>query len=182
MPLIIFLAPLFFLVSYLIYLYNSLIVANNRIKEALSSIEIQLKRRFDLVPNLVETVKGYAKHEASVFQQVTLARTALHDAKSIHDKAVANDTLTFALKSLFAVSEAYPDLKSDSNFSELQRQLEDTEDKVAYARQFYNSQVLDFNTKISLFPANFFSKFMNFHFFEFFNSNNESKEPIKVSF
>ena len=126
------------IVLYLIGTYNSLVLLRTRIQEALSGIDVQLKRRADLIPNLVETVKGYAKHEKSVFENVTKARSALMSAKSVQEKAEADNMLTGALKSLFAVAEAYPELKANENFQDLQRQLEDTEDKVAYSRQFYN--------------------------------------------
>jgi LemA protein len=124
-------------VIYIIATYNSLVMLRARIQEALSGIDVQLKRRTDLIPNLVETVKGYATHEKEVFENVTKARSALMTADSVQDKAQANNMLTGALKSLFAVAEAYPDLKANANFLELQQQLEDTEDKIAYSRQFY---------------------------------------------
>ena len=130
------------LAIYVIGGYNSFVVLVARLKEALSGIDVQLKRRADLIPNLVETVKGYAKHEKSVFENVTKARSALVKADSLADKAQADNMLTSALKSVFAVAEAYPQLQASSNFQDLQRQLEDTEDKVAYSRQFYNSNAL----------------------------------------
>ncbi len=167
---------------YLIGTYNSLVVLKTRIQEALSGIDVQLKRRADLIPNLVETVKGYAKHEKSVFENVTKARSALMGADTMHAKAEANDMLTGALKSLFAVAEAYPDLKANTNFQDLQRQLEDTEDKVAYSRQFYNSNVLDFNAKIQMFPTNIFAGMFGFTPFEFFKASESDRENVKVSF
>lgn len=167
---------------YVIATYNSLVVLKTRIQEALSGIDVQLKRRADLIPNLVETVKGYAKHEKEVFENVTKARSALMTADSMHAKAEANDMLTGALKSLFAVAEAYPDLKANTNFQDLQRQLEDTEDKVAYSRQFYNSNVLDFNAKIQMFPTNIFAGMFGFKEFEFFKADEADRENVKVSF
>lgn len=169
-------------VVYLIGTYNSLVVLRTRIQEALSGIDVQLKRRADLIPNLVETVKGYAKHEKSVFENVTKARSALMGADTMAQKAEANDMLTGALKSLFAVAEAYPDLKANTNFQDLQRQLEDTEDKVAYSRQFYNSNVLDFNAKIQMFPTNIFAGMLGFTAFEFFKASESDRENVKVSF
>src|SRR3989339_756232 len=139
---------------YFLSLYNGLVSLKTRIEEAWSQIDIQLKRRADLIPNLVETVKGYAKHEKTVFSEVTKARSALMKAGSLEEKAKANDMLTGALKSLFAVAEAYTQLQASENFKDLQRQLEDTEDKVAYSRQFYNSNVLDYNAKVQTVPTN----------------------------
>ncbi len=169
-------------VLYLIATYNGFVVLRERIQEAFSGIDVQLKRRADLIPNLVETVKGYAKHEKSIFTEVTKARSALMSAKSPQEKAEANNQVTSALKSLFAVAEAYPDLKANDNFKELQRQLEDTEDKVAYSRQFYNSNVLDYNAKVQMFPANFIASSFGFKEFEFFQAKDEEKENVKVKF
>lgn len=162
--------------------YNSLITLKIRIKEALSQIDIQLKRRASLIPNLLETVKGYAKHEKSVFENVTKARTALMGAKGIEQKAEANNMLTDALKTLFAVSENYPDLKASQNFQSLQQELTDTEDKIAYSRQFYNSNVLAYNTKIMVFPSNLIAGIFNFTKEEFFAATEEEKKDIKVEF
>lgn len=162
--------------------YNTLVTLKARIQEALSGIDVQLKRRIDLIPNLVETVKGYAKHEKSVFENVTKARSSLMKADTLEDKAAANNMLTAALKSLFAVAEAYPDLKASTNFAELQRQLEDTEDKIAYSRQFYNANVLDYNTKIRTFPSNFVARQFGFLETEFFEAKEEEKKEVKVNF
>ena len=181
-PMIIGGGILILLVVYFIATYNSLVMLKTRILEALSGIDVQLKRRADLIPNLVETVKGYATHEKSVFENVTKARSALMGAQTMHDKAEANDMLTGALKSLFAVAEAYPDLKANTNFSDLQRQLEDTEDKVAYSRQFYNSNVLDYNTKIAMFPGSIVASMFGFAAFEFFKATEAERENVKVSF
>lgn len=169
-------------VIYLIAMYNGLVTLKTRIKEALSGIDVQLKRRADLIPNLVETVKGYAKHEKGVFLDVTKARTALMKADSLPDKAEANNMLTSALKSLFAVAEAYPQLQASQNFQDLQRQLEDTEDKVAYSRQFYNTNVLDYNTKVQTFPTNLIAGAFGFRQEEFFQANEEDRKNVKVSF
>lgn len=167
---------------YLLATYNSLVVLKARIKEALSGIDVQLKRRVDLIPNLVETVKGYAKHEKQVFENVTKARSAIMGAKSTGEKLEANDMLTGALKSLFAVAEAYPDLKANTNFADLQRQLEDTEDKIAFSRQFYNSNVLAYNTKIKIFPNNLFASMLNFTEEPFFEATDEERKKVDVKF
>lgn len=167
---------------YLVATYNSLIVLKTRIQEALSGIDVQLKRRTDLIPNLVETIKGYAKHEKSVFENVTKARSALMSAGNLQEKAEADNMLTGALKSLFAVAEAYPQLQASSNFQELQKQLEDTEDKVAYSRQFYNSNVLDYNTKIQTFPNNLITNVLGFKQYDFFQTTDEERKKIEVKF
>jgi len=169
-------------VVYLVATYNGLVVLKTRIQEALSGIDVQLKRRADLIPNLVETVKGYAKHEKGVFTEVTKARSALMKAGSLQEKAEANNMLTGALKSLFAVAEAYPQLRASENFQDLQRQLEDTEDKVAYSRQFYNSNVLDFNAKVQMFPSNIIANMFGFRQLEFFAATEEERKKIEVKF
>ena len=179
---LILIAVVVLIVLYLVAMYNGFVVMRQRIMEASSGIDVQLKRRADLIPNLVETVKGYAKHEKSVFENVTKARSALMSAKSLPEKAEANNQVSAALKSLFAVAEAYPDLKASTNFQELQQQLADTEDKVAYSRQFYNSNVLDYNAKIQMFPGNLMAGSMGFTPFDFFQAKDEEKEPIKVKF
>ena len=170
------------LVVYLVASYNGFVVLKTRIQEALSGIDVQLKRRADLIPNVVETVKGYAKHEKTVFNDVTKARSALMGAQSPQEKAQADNMLTGALKSLFAVAEAYPELKANTNFQDLQRQLEDTEDKVAYSRQFYNSNVLDFNAKVQMFPSNLIANVFGFKAFEFFAATEEERKKIEVKF
>ena len=153
------------------------------IKEAWADIDVQLKRRYDLIPNLMETVKGYAKHESSVFENVTKARSQAMQAGTVHDKEVADNMLTGALKSLFAVSEAYPDLKANQNFLSLQAELSDTENKIQAARRFYNGNVRDLNTKIEVFPNNVIAGMFNFAKQEFFELEQEAaKEPVKVSF
>lgn len=170
------------LVLYFIAAYNSFIVLKTRIKEAFSGIDVQLKRRADLIPNLVETVKGYAKHERAVFENVTKARSSLMSAQNLEEKARANNELTMALKSLFAVAEAYPQLQASSNFQELQRQLEDTEDKIAYSRQFYNSNVLEYNTKVKLFPSNLIAQLFGFTEEAFFAADEGERQAVKVKF
>lgn len=167
---------------FLWFTYNSLVTLRERIREALSSIDVQLKRRTDLIPNLVETVKGYAKHEKGVFEEVTKARAALMSAKSPGEKAVANNMLAGALKSLFAVAEAYPDLKASKNFSDLQEELSDTENKISYSRQFYNSTVLEYNTKLKTFPTLIIAGTFGFKEEEFFKAGGGERENVKVSF
>lgn len=164
------------------FLYNSIIVAKLRISEALSQIDVQLKRRADLIPNLVETVKGYAKHEKSLFEKVTEQRAKLVSAKSVEEKAKANNQLTETFKSIFAVAESYPELKASQNFLELQEEVSDTENKIAYSRQFYNSNVLDYNTKLTIFPNVLIAKLFNFKQAEFFAANEEERKQVKVSF
>ncbi|HSX09726.1 MAG TPA: LemA family protein [Candidatus Saccharimonadales bacterium] len=167
---------------YLWFTYNSLVTTKVRISEALSQIDVQLKRRTDLIPNLVETVKGYAKHEKEVFENVTKARASLMQAGSTKEKAQANDFLSGTLKSLLAVAESYPDLKASQNFSELQEELSDTENKIAYSRQFYNSNVRDYNTKIQMFPGSLVAGMFHFTPAEFFAADEKDKEPVKVQF
>ena len=141
-------------VVWAIYVYNALVAGRNRIEEAWSDIEVQLKRRYDLIPNVVETVKGYATHEKTAFENVTAARSAAMGAQTPQQHAKAENMLTGALKSLFAVSEAYPDLKANVNFLDLQRELADTENKIQAARRFYNGNVRDFNITLQSFPSN----------------------------
>ena len=164
------------------YLYNSIIVAKMRVSEALSQIDVQLKRRADLIPNLVETVKGYAKHERELFEKVTKARSSLVSAQGPAAKAEANNQLSQTLKSIFAIAENYPDLKASQNFIELQDELSDTENKIAYARQFYNSNVLDYNAKLQVFPNVIFARLLNLKQAEFFGATEAEKQPVKVSF
>lgn len=162
--------------------YNSLASGAVRIKEALSGIDVQLKRRVDLIPNLIETVKGYAKHEKTVLEELTKARTSLLKADSLQDKAKSDNMVSGALKSLFAVAENYPNLKASDNFKELQQELEDTENKVAYSRQFYNSNVRDFNTTLANFPSGTIGRTFGFSEKEFFEAEEGERKPIKVQF
>ena len=163
-------------------LYNALVTLRVRIKEAWSGIEVQLKRRSSLIPNLIETVKGYAKHEKSVFENVTKARSAMLSAKNPRQAAAAENMLTGALKTLFAVAEDYPDLKASDNFKELQEELSDTETKIAASRQFYNSNVMEYNTKIQVFPSILIARLFNFQKEDFFEADEAAKEEIKVKF
>lgn len=165
-------------------LFNSLVSSRNRVEEAWSDINVQLKRRYDLIPNLVETVKGYATHEAGVFEKVTAARTAAMGAGTMDDKLAKENALSGTLKSLFAVAEAYPDLKANANFMQLQSDLTDTEDKIQAARRFYNGNVRDYNTKIQVFPTNLFASMFGFTKKEFFGIDESGPEaqPVKVQF
>ena len=166
----------------LVGLYNGLVQGRLRVKEAWSGIDVQLKRRASLIPNLVETVKGYASHEKEVLENVTRARAMLQQAGTPGQAAEANNMLTSTLRSLFAVAENYPDLKANQNFLELQRELSDTEDKVAYARQFYNTNVLSYNTKTATFPSVIFANMFGFNPEEFFEAEEEARQDVKVSF
>ncbi len=167
-------------------MYNGLVRAKVRTDEAWSDIVVQMKRRFDLIPNLVSTVKGYAKHEKTVFEEVTKARAASIGAKSVGDAAKAENQLQTAMKSLFAVAEAYPELKASANFQELQEELTDTEDKIQAARRFYNGAVRDLNIRIQRFPTNMFARQLGFARREFFDVDGaqsaEITEPVSVDF
>lgn len=168
-----------------IWAYNRFVSLTNRAEEAWSDIDVQLKRRYDLIPNLVETVKGYAVHEAGTLQKVTDARTAAMGAQTVAEHAQAENMLTGALKSLFAVSESYPDLKANSNFVELQRELSDTENKIQAARRFYNSVIKDLQNALEQFPTNFVGSMFGFKTREFFalgEDEQAAKQPVKVSF
>jgi LemA protein len=166
--------------------YNSLVTLRIRVDEAWSDINVQLKRRLDLIPNLVETVKGYAKHESGVFKAVTEARANVINAKGVKETAAAENQFEGALKSLFAVAEAYPDLKANENFLELQRELVDTEDKIQASRRFYNSGVTGLNTKIQTFPANVVAGMFSFKNREFFEVDEAEQaaanKPVDVKF
>jgi LemA protein len=180
--LLIFIAVIVILLLIVGFMYNNLVTMRVRVSEALSQIDVQLKRRTDLIPNLVETVKGYAKHEKDVFENVTKARASLMQAGGAKEKAEANDFLSNSLKSLFAVAENYPDLKASQNFMELQEELSDTENKIAYARQFYNGNVRDYNTQLQVFPSALIANMFHFQPAEFFAVDEKDKEPVKVSF
>lgn len=166
--------------------YNSLVTLRVRVDEAWSDINVQLKRRLDLIPNLVETVKGYAKHESGVFQEVTEARSNVINAKGVKETAAAENQFEGALKSLFAVAEAYPDLKANTNFLDLQRELVDTEDKIQGSRRFYNSGVTGLNTKIQTFPANVVAGIFGFKNRDFFeveaSEQAAANKPVDVKF
>jgi LemA protein len=169
---------------WIVGLYNGLITLRNRCDNSWSQVDVQLKRRYDLIPNLVETVKGYAKHESGVFERVTQARAAAINATTVKDQGQAENMLSGALKSLFAVSEAYPDLKANQNFLMLQEELAGTEGKIAFARQFYNDTVMKFNTRQQVFPGNIIASTFHFTTREYFELEEgaAAKEPVKVSF
>ncbi len=163
--------------------FNGLVVARNRVKESWSDIDVQLKRRYDLIPNLVETVKGYAAHEKDALEKVIAARAKAMGAQNVAERGQAEHMLSGALKSLFALSEAYPDLKASQNFLELQRELTDTEDKIQAARRFYNSNVMVLNTKAESFPTNLVAHMFSFSKADFFELGSAvEREPVKVSF
>lgn len=174
------------IVLVMVAIYNRLVKLNVRTDEAWSDIEVQLKRRYDLIPNLVETVKGYAKHEKGVFEKVTKARTDALSAKTIEDKSKAENALSETLKSIFAVAEAYPDLKASSNFAKLQDEITDTEDKIQASRRFYNGNVREINIAVQSFPTNLFANALGFKKRELFDLDEaeeaKAKEPVKVKF
>lgn len=181
----IILGVLVLVVLWAIVAYNGFVALRNRAKEAWSDIEVQMKRRYDLIPNLVETVKGYAAHESAAFENVTKARSAAMGAQSVADHAQAENMLTGALKSLFAVAEAYPDLKANQNFLELQRELSDTENKIMASRRFYNQNVMQLNTAIEQFPGNVVAGpfgFKQMELFELAEGEEAARQPVKVSF
>lgn len=171
---------------YAVSVYNGFILLRNRVNEAWSDIEVQMKRRYDLIPNLVETVKGYAKHESGTLEKVIQARNmAMASQGNIKELAQSENVLTGALKSIFALTENYPDLKANANFMELQRELRDTEDKIQAARRFYNGNVLAFNTKIELFPSNIVAAMFHFEkrdFFELAEGEQDARNAVKVQF
>jgi len=183
---LVLLAILAVVMIWAVVLYNGLIRLKNRVEEAWSDIDVQLKRRYDLIPNLINTVKGYATHESETFQRVTEARTAAmqtQEVGSAKDQAQAENMLSSALKSIFAVSENYPDLKANENFLELQRELSDTENKIQASRRFYNGNVRDFNTKVEVFPNNIIAGAMKFTKREFFEvEDSKERENIDVQF
>lgn len=180
--LIVLLAIVGLFVIWIIATYNRLVVLRNRIENAWSQIDVQLRRRFDLIPNLVESVKGYAAHEKEVFEKVTEARASMAGAQSVAAQGEAQNQITQALKSLFAVAEAYPDLKANQNFLMLQEELSGTESKIAYARQFYNDTVMSFNALIQSFPSNLLAGMFGFQSHEYFPMEDVAREPVQVKF
>ena len=179
---IIVVALLLLLIVYPISIYNGLVSLRNKIDNAWSQIDVQLKRRYDLIPNLVETVKGYASHERETLEAVIQARNTAVAAESPAEQAQADNILTGALRQLFAVSEAYPDLKANQNFLNLQEELTSTEDRIAYARQFYNDQVRIYNTRIQQFPADIVANAFSFDEREFFEAEDDARETPRVEF
>ena len=170
------------LAFYVIGVYNKLVNARNKVDNQFSQVDIQLKRRADLIPNLVETVKGYAKHEEGTLTAVIEARNKAVSATSINEKVDANNELTGALNKLFALSEAYPELKANENFMSLQKDLKETEDKITYARQFYNDSAMEFNNLVEMFPSNIVASMFKFKKFEYFKIDEKEKETPKVKF
>ena len=182
MWLIITIVVLLLLILSIIGMYNNLVSLKMRVKNAWAQIDTQLKRRFDLIPNLVETVKGYAAHEQGTLEKVIAARNSYATASTIEDKAAANNELSKTLKSIFALSESYPDLKANTNFMALQTELTGTEDKIAYSRQFYNDTVQMYNTAIMKFTANIIAGMFGYKEEPFFQIDEAQKEPVKVQF
>ena len=180
--LIIVIILVIFIVVTLIHMYNNLVGLRNRVKNSYAQIDVQLKRRNDLIPNLVETVKGYAGHEKGVLEEVTNARTSVMNASTPQEASEANNQLTGALKSLFAVAENYPDLKANSNFQQLQTELSDTEDKISYARQFYNDVVLKYNNACQQFPSSIIAGMFGFNEEEFFQAPEAERAVPEVKF
>lgn len=179
----IFLIAIVVVIVLAIGIYNSLVNLRNRCDNAWAQVDVQLRRRYDLIPNLVETVKGYAKHEREVFQNVTEARSKAINAGTVNEQGKAENMLTGALKSLFAVVENYPDLKANQNFLMLQEELAGTEGKIAYSRQFYNDNVMKFNVKQQVFPSNIIAKTFNFQEKEYFEIEEPAaREPVEVKF
>ena len=173
---------LFIAVFYAIGVYNKLVNARNKVNNQFSQIDVQLKRRADLIPNLVETVKGYAKHEENTFKEVVEARNKAVNAGSVNEKIEAEGELTGALTKLFALTESYPELKANENFLSLQNDLKDTEDKITYARQFFNDSAMSFNDLVEMFPSNIIANMFNFKKFDYFSANEKDKETPKVKF
>ncbi len=180
----IILAVVVALILYLVFKYNGFITLRTRTEEAWADIDVQLKRRYDLIPNLVNTVKGYATHESGTFEKITEARSRAMQAGTIAEKGEAENMLSGTLKSLFAISEAYPDLKANTNFLQLQSELSDTENKIMASRRFYNGNVRDFNTGVQMFPGNIIAGMFNFKALEFFELEQDSveKNPVEVKF
>ena len=170
------------LVLYVITTYNNLVGLRNKVKDQWAQIDVQLKRRFDLIPNLVETVKGYASHEKGTLEAVVKARNEYLSSDTPEDKMKANDDLNKVVTKLFALAEAYPELKADTSFKELQTTLTETEDKISYARQFYNDVAMKYNNKIEMFPSNIVAGMFNFKASAYFNATEEERENVKVKF
>ncbi len=173
--------PIAIILAFFVY-FNRFVILGNRIENSLSQIDVQLKRRADLIPNLIETVKGYVKHEKSIIKEVTDARKALVNARGIEERVKADRKLESALKTIFAIAENYPNLKADTNFLELQRELSATEDKIAYARQYYNDSILSYNDLCKTFPAAFFAKVYNKKPKEYLKISERERENVKVKF
>lgn len=182
MTLIIILVILVVIALYVISVRNNLVTLRNKVKDEQSQIDVQLKKRFDLIPNLVETVKGYTKHEKETLEGVIEARNKYLAAGNSEDALKADGELSKAVSKLFALSESYPELKADTNFLELQKELKECEDKIAYSRQFYNDSVLKLNNKIELFPSNIVAGMFHFEKEKFFEANDEERKNVQVKF
>ena len=180
--LIVILVILILLVGWVVGVYNGLVQARNKVKDQWAQIDVQLKRRFDLIPNLVETVKGYASHEKTTLEDVIKARNTYVSATTPEDQMKADGELTQAISKLFALSEAYPDLKANTNFQELQKSLTETEDKIQYARQFYNDEVMKYNNKVQMVPSNIIASMFGFKTEAFFEANEKEKENVEIKF
>ena len=182
MALIIVIAVVVLIVLWVISTYNALVVLRNRVKDQWAQIDVQLKRRFDLIPNLVETVKGYTKHESETLENVIKARKTYLSATTPEGQMAADGELTQAISKLFALSESYPDLKANTNFAELQAELQETEDKIASARQFYNDTVLKYNNKVSVVPSNIVASLFHFEKEAFFEASADERQNVSVKF
>ena len=180
--LIVVLVVLLIIVLFIIANYNSLVRLRNKVRNQFSQIDVQLKKRSDLVPNLVETVKGYTKHESETLENIVNARNKYLSAKNENDKVNASNEMSDSLTKLFALAESYPELKSNSNFESLQNQLQEVEEKISYARQFYNDTVLMYNNKVEVFPSNIIASMFGFKKDAFFEANEEERENVKVKF
>ncbi len=178
----IILAIVVLIIIFVVATYNKLVVLRNRVRDQWAQIDVQLKRRFDLIPNLVETVKGYTKHESETLENVIKARNTFLSATTPEDEMKADGELTKAMTKLFALSESYPDLKANTNFTELQHELQETESKIASARQFYNDTVLTYNNKIEVVPSNIIASMFNFKKEAFFEANETERENVQVKF
>ena len=179
---VVILGLLIIFVFYVIGIYNRLVNARNKVKDQFSQIDVQLKRRIDLIPNLVETVKGYAKHEEGTLKEVIEARNKMANANNINEELEASGEVTSALNKLFALAESYPELKANENFMSLQKDLKETEDKISYARSFYNDTVLNYNNMREQFPSNIIAGMFNFEKIDFFKADDKDKENVKVEF
>lgn len=179
---IVLIVVLVLLIFYVISTYNGLVVARNKVKDQFSQIDVQLKRRFDLIPNLVETVKGYAKHESETLEKVIAARNNYASAKTDAEKMAASKEMSQGVMNIMALAESYPDLKANTNFIDLQNQLKEVEDKISYARQFYNDSVLMYNNKIEMFPSNLVASIFGFKKETFFEADEKERENVKVKF
>lgn len=179
---IVLIVVLILIVLFVISTYNGLVSARNKVRDQFSQIDIQLKKRFDLIPNLVETVKGYAKHESETFEKVIQARNGYVNASSDEEKLKASKELSSGITKIMALAESYPELKANTNFVDLQNQLKDVEEKISYARQFYNDSVLMYNNKIEMFPSNVVASVFGFKKETFFEAESHEKENVQVKF